>query len=261
MISRRIPQVRHLGEGPPILTVHGGPGMSYSYFFPGLNGITEHYRVLYYEQLPPRGKKSPGVTAADQVGELVDVISTISDSHGSVRLLAHSWGTYLALEALKETSTAVSHVVFINAIGLTWDRFVAAGGRLVDRVNPEDLPIVEALEAEGSEESGVALMERVGYAYLSPANAGMPLPHFDRYSPAINATIVASIEGFDHRSAYDWTCNTEIRYVWGADDYLSAADCAELAVHGESFVIDGCGHFPFDEQPDALTAVLLSALR
>lgn len=39
-----------LGDGPPMLLVHGGPCMDHSSFRPWLDPLADSYRLIFYDQ-------------------------------------------------------------------------------------------------------------------------------------------------------------------------------------------------------------------
>ncbi|HKY60638.1 MAG TPA: alpha/beta fold hydrolase, partial [Gemmatimonadota bacterium] len=96
--------VREAGpeSGPPILCLHGGPGLDASYFFPetarfgpGLRELAREHRLIAYDQ---RGCGGSGVPDVDQplaLSRHVDDIEAVRRAAGLERpaILAHSFGT------------------------------------------------------------------------------------------------------------------------------------------------------------------------
>jgi len=65
---------REIGEGPPILVLHGGPDFDHSYFLPDLDRLSDGFRLIYYDQRG-RGKSADGVqpddvTLESEIGDL-----------------------------------------------------------------------------------------------------------------------------------------------------------------------------------------------
>jgi proline iminopeptidase len=69
--------VREIGEGHPILVLHGGPDFDHSYLLPEMDRLAESRRLLYYDQRG-RGRSAAGVRA-----ELVSLESEIADFEGA----------------------------------------------------------------------------------------------------------------------------------------------------------------------------------
>lgn len=251
------------GEGKPLLCVHGGPGMDFSYMLPLLPALAERHRTVYYEQHPHRNEPlKPTFCAVDQVDELEKLGSALHESAGApISVLAHSWGSYLVLEALSRGSVAVEKVLLINPLPLTWQRLRAAGGRLVERVRPDQMSEIDRLEQAGTEEAGKELMDLVGYAYLAPGNRDKIHLDVNRYHPGVNAQVLGSVENYDQRDiAEELARRLPVFVIYGDSDYIEPRDTEELAAHIQSTVLRDCGHFPFVEQPRALRESLLRYL-
>jgi proline iminopeptidase len=108
--------VRELGDGPPLVVLHGGPDFNHRYLRPELDRLATGTRVVYYDQRG-RGLSSDGVAPDD-----VDLAGEIDDLDALRRhlglatfaLLGHSWGGVLALEYALRHPDRVSHLVLLN---------------------------------------------------------------------------------------------------------------------------------------------------
>jgi proline iminopeptidase len=107
---------RVIGEGQPVIVLHGGPDFDHSYLLPELDQWKDGFRLVYYDQ---RGRGR----SADQVRpEDVTLESDVEDldrvrQHfglGTAALLGHSWGAVLALEYALRHPTRVSHLILMN---------------------------------------------------------------------------------------------------------------------------------------------------
>ena len=107
---------RDVGQGQPVIVLHGGPDFDHRYFLPDLDRLKDSFRLIYYDQRG-RGK------SADQVRpEDVTLASDVQDLE-TVRqhfrleapaLLGHSWGAVLALEYALRHPTHVSYLILMN---------------------------------------------------------------------------------------------------------------------------------------------------
>jgi proline iminopeptidase len=85
---------REIGQGQPIIVLHGGPDFDHSYLLPDLDRLADAFRLIYYDQ---RGR---GRSAYQVLPEEVTLASEIDDldmvrQHfhlESPALLGHSWG-------------------------------------------------------------------------------------------------------------------------------------------------------------------------
>jgi proline iminopeptidase len=107
---------RAIGQGRPIIVLHGGPDFDTSYLLPDLDRLADAFRLIYYDQRG-RGKSAEGVRSGD-----VTLASDIDDldrvrqhfKKETAALLGHSWGTLLALEYALRHPSHVSHLVLMN---------------------------------------------------------------------------------------------------------------------------------------------------
>ena len=91
---------RVIGQGQPVIVLHGGPDFDHSYFLPDLDQLKDAFRLIYYDQ---RGR---GRSAEHVRPEEVSLASDLEDldkvmQHFQLEapvLLGHSWGVVLASE-------------------------------------------------------------------------------------------------------------------------------------------------------------------
>jgi proline iminopeptidase len=84
---------REIGQGRPVIVLHGGPDFDHRYLLPDLDRLADTFRLIYYDQRG-RGRSADGVRAED-----VTLASEIDDLDAVIRhyrlespvLLGHSW--------------------------------------------------------------------------------------------------------------------------------------------------------------------------
>jgi proline iminopeptidase len=107
---------RELGEGPPLLVLHGGPDFNHSYFLPEMDLMASAFRLIYYDQRG-RGKSSAGVAPEDvSIESEVQDLDLVRRHFGldRVAVLGHSWGGVLAMEYAARHPERVSHLILLN---------------------------------------------------------------------------------------------------------------------------------------------------
>lgn len=55
---------REVGQGRPMIVLHGGPDFDHTYFLPEMDRFADGYRLIYYDQRG-RGKSAAGVKPED----------------------------------------------------------------------------------------------------------------------------------------------------------------------------------------------------
>ncbi|MGE0773006.1 MAG: alpha/beta fold hydrolase [Cyclobacteriaceae bacterium] len=97
-----------MGEGEPLVVIHGGPGLSYDYFLPHLRALSKNFKVVLFD-LRANGKSAVPSSDSLQLSFFVEDIEGIREMLGAekIHLMAHSWG---ALLAVAYASTYPKHV-------------------------------------------------------------------------------------------------------------------------------------------------------
>jgi proline iminopeptidase len=90
--------VREMGDGPPVIVLHGGPGASHDYLRPTFSRLADEFHLYFYDQ---RGGGRSSVAHPREIGwrDHVADLETLRRGWGLQRLtlLGYSWGGLLAL--------------------------------------------------------------------------------------------------------------------------------------------------------------------
>jgi len=108
--------VQEFGTGPEtIVVLHGGWGAEHSYLFDPLRGLENNYHLVFYDQ---RGSLlSPCPVEKISVQKHVDDLERLRQALklDQLNLVAHSMGTYLAMNYQQEHPTHVKGLVLLGA--------------------------------------------------------------------------------------------------------------------------------------------------
>jgi proline iminopeptidase len=271
---------RDVGQGQPILVLHGGPDFSHTYFLPELDLLSDTFRLIYYDQRG-RGRSAVGVEPEDvSIDSETEDLDSVRRYLGleSVAVLGHSWGGVLAMEYAIRHPNHVSQLVLLNTAPASHQDFLLL--RREGRRNAaEDLEQLRAIAATDRYQSGDLEADAEYYRiHFRPAlfeagrledvvgrlRIGMS-PEGIRLSRAIEERLY---EQTWSRSDYDLLpalrrLGVPALIVHGDHDLVPSA-CARhvaRAIPGARYVpLRECGHFSFLERPDevreALTALL-----
>lgn len=274
-------------DAPPLMLLHGGPGAHHDYLYPQMLALAATHRVYTYDQRGGGQSKTDDptpVTWQVQVADLARVLQELGLD--APVIVGYSWGALLAMLYAIATSGALaaeglpgydalpprdgwpspSHLALISPAPITraWrDVFERA---LAER---NRAPIVTemrtALQASGlREQDHDAYRQRAfelsvaGY-FANPANAVSLTPF--RVTGRVQQSVWDSLGTFDLRDALRGV-HAPSFVVHGRQDPIpmESATAAADALEAPLLALEGCGHVPYVEQPDALFSALRAFL-
>lgn len=111
---------RRVGDGPPVVVLHGGPGAHHDYLLPQYDRLAHRRTLLYYDQ---RGGGRSPATRETPLGwrEHVADLEALRDLWGldRVTLLGYSWGGLLAVLYALAHPDRVARLALVSAAPLT----------------------------------------------------------------------------------------------------------------------------------------------
>lgn len=252
------------GDGPPVLLLHGGPGLGFEYMDEVAAEIAPHHRVATFQQ---RGLAPSVLDGEFTIAEAVADIVTVLDALGweTAYLLGHSWGGHLALHAATAIPDRLAAVLAVDPLGAVGDGGASAfGAELMARLTDASRPRVEELAAK-EEAEGLSLDEEMEQLRLlwpsyfaDPATAPEMPPV--RMSPGSSeglwGEIVVRLPALEAALP---SLVTPIGILMGEGSPMpttSGSDTADRIPRGWSYVVPGAGHFVWIESPGALLAAM-----
>ena len=262
---------REIGQGQPILILHGGPDFDHTYFLPELDRLADAFRLIYYDQRG-RGRSAKNVQPED-----VTIESEVEDLErlreyfqlGSVALLGHSWGAVLAMEYATRHPQRVSHLVLMNTAPASQSDYMLLRQDRRAR-SPDDIAQLKAMAASdaGYQEGDP---EAVAAYYRIHFRAALQRPeHHEKIIQRLRASFTQ--EGIRKSRAIEerlmqetWRLNEydllpRLRQlhiptlvIHGEHDFVPrecAAHVAEAITGARFTVLKDCGHFSYLECPD-----------
>jgi len=100
------------GNATPLLTLHGGPGMPGDYLSP-LEKLSDERPVIFYNQLGCGKSDRPKDPSLWRMERFVEELAAVRAALGlqKVHILAHSWGTMLAMDYMKSKPEGVRSLI------------------------------------------------------------------------------------------------------------------------------------------------------
>jgi len=247
--------VRELGEGPPVLLLHPGPGLDGTVFLPGVERLAESHRVLLAD-LPGNGHSPDGdpndwtlagfARAVEQLAQDLELEDWT--------LLGHSFGGFVAMQHL---------VDFPESLAARYIASCTDASETPPPGAPED-PLEGLTDAERERVAEGEAREQVATSPQQLKDAWMEqAPRLTVSEAALARMLRDVLFRPEMARPRDWgelealstlAFSEKPVLAIGAEldraiDPVAARRIAITAPRGELMMFEGCGHFPFAEQP------------
>ncbi len=246
------------GAGPVALVLHGGPGLP-DYLEECARELATVFTTIRYTQ---RGNPPTTVGAPYAVEDHIADALTILDDAGVDRawVVGHSWGGHLALHLAVTHPERVHGIVCVNTLGARNDVLPDFKHNLTRSLSPDRRAWLEDVDAR--EDAGTATKAESLEAfatiwpyYFADPEAAPPFP-FEQLGEG-SETFRSVTEHFERRTLEERLPGVEVPalFVHGAVDPLPARTSIETAAlmsNARVELLEGCGHFPWSEQPGEL---------
>jgi len=252
------------GSGPPVLLLHGGPGLGFDYLRDLADELAHENDVAWYQQrgLEPSAAEGPYTVAAD-VGDARRVLDALGWQRAYV--VGHSWGGHLALHVAEAMPERLLGVLAVDPLGSVGDGRWPEFDEEIFRRTPEHVRArareIDELSTAGAADDELALegMRLVWPAYFADPERAPPMPEV-RIATERSAEMVPSILAeLPALEAGLPGIRVPVGFVHGSRSPMPLAastDAAERIPDAWVEVVEGAGHFVWVEAPGAVRASL-----
>jgi pimeloyl-ACP methyl ester carboxylesterase len=245
------------GQGPPVLVLHGGPGLSFSYIDGLVQELAPAYRVAIYQQrgLAPSTTSGP-FTVETHVADVISVLDALGWPVAHV--VGHSWGGYLMLAAAARAPDRLLGGLGVDSIGVIGDGGISEFERaLYERMPPHTRDRVDELDRRtmngDADEAGSIEAFRLAWPayFASPAHAP-PMPEVRMSARAYSETLDSMEAGRANLASHLSTVEVPINLIYGASSPIPASASTDLADHmpfATATAVLDAGHYLWMERP------------
>jgi len=254
-----------VGDGAPVLLVHGGPGLSYEY----LDGLADELgtgvRIAAFQQ---RGLAPSTLAGPFTISQAIDDVIAVLDGLGwpQAVLVGHSWGGHLVLRTAAAHPDRLLGVLSVDPIGVVGDGGTAAfEAEMVARTPKEGRARAQqlderAMSGEGTADDGLEGLAIMWPAYFADPENVPPLPPIRLSVEAYSGLNDEMTEGLEEIAAALATGSVPYGVVAGAGSPIpwgqAARTTAELSPRAFLTVVHAAGHFPWLEVPGSVRTAL-----
>ncbi len=262
---------REIGQGQPIIVLHGGPDFDHNYLLPDMDRLSDSFRLIYYDQRG-RGKSVVNVQPED-----VSIQSEIQDLESlrqyfqleSVAVLGHSWGGLLAMEYAIRHPNRVSHLILMNTAPASRDDYMLLRQELPRKRAAGDVETLKALSSSAKYQQGDLETDAEYYRIHFRATLRQP-EHLERVIQSLRLNFtkegILKARAIEERLRNETWLSSEYNLLpklkrlgiptlvlHGDYDFIpveSAAHIAQAISGARLVVLRECGHFSYLECPD-----------
>jgi proline iminopeptidase len=254
---------RRIGDGPPVVVLHGGPGAHHDYLLPGFDRLATGRTLIYYDQ---RGGGRSAVPRDVPVGwrEQVADLEALRQLWGleQLALVGYSWGGLLALLYALEHPDRVSHLALVSPAPCWRAARAEFESRFAARSAAPRIAAMRAeLAASGLKDRDPEAYRRrlfelsvAGY-FHDPGKVGDLTPF--RVTGRTQQEVWESLGDFDLRPRLG-SLRVPAIVLHGDDDPIPAASAETLArgLGAPFHLLPDCGHVPQVEALERFTELL-----
>src|SRR3990167_11323508 len=108
-------------KNPPILVMHGGPGLGQNYLLPQMSAIGKFSCAIFYDQRGTGKSVSRSDWQANPFQTYVHDVNQLREAFGfeTVSLLGHSWGSILVSLYALAYPQHVDKIIYVNPVPIS----------------------------------------------------------------------------------------------------------------------------------------------
>jgi proline iminopeptidase len=138
-----------IGEGKPIVFIHGGPGLTHDYFISYFNDLVNHgYQLIFYDQRGNGKSKSFEIdNKYININEFTLDIETLKNELGldKIILLGHSMGGFFAINYSRNFLENVEKIVLLNSIPIDIDNIIKMNQNIITAMDSYKSEVEESI--------------------------------------------------------------------------------------------------------------------
>jgi proline iminopeptidase len=248
---------------PPLIVLHGGPGMDHRYLRPSLDALADEHWVIYLDQ------RGSGFSETEVTSDLINFDALVADidrvrewtGAQRVDILGHSWGTVLAMHYALRNPRAVRRMVLVSPAepGVRYRQ--DAEDRRASRVDPADrMLLAEIASSEAFKKGDASAISQYYTVVFKPLlfDPGRPVsislhPRTARNGFAVMAALADGMPDPDYWKQLGSITSPTLIVHGAADAYPieMVEEMASALARGTLLVLEEAGHFGYIETPEA----------
>jgi proline iminopeptidase len=268
--------VKIVGEGEPLVILHGGPGLDHGYMYSPFLTLADSYKLIFYDQRYS-GNSVPGEVDVSKltIEQFTDDLEHLRREFGfeTLNLVGHSWGGLLAMHYSVRYPDLVSSLILSNTAGATSDWLIPFSTIISERRSEEaNAKVQEIMESREFSEADPEAVNKYFQYFFSSYYFEPELSYNAPYiTSSVSARNVFPVFGTISTLLADYnllpkltSLKIPVLIVHGDEsDPVQPQFAQTIHEHfrnSEFHILNDCGHFPFIERPDEYFSILKAFL-
>ncbi len=266
--------VNIMGEGEPLIVLHGGPGLSHDYFLPHLEPLSNHMKLILFDQRG-MGRSSVDLDSTSFSMELIiEDIEALRQKLGlnSIHLMGHSWGGIVAMHYAVNYPQNLSSLILCNSMPASPDFDEQLGKNFqqtFERQNMEDLePLQKKIDAGNRD---IAVQERYVQLHFRPSF--YDTSDVNKLQLNLSDSFFKTEELLPYLASHEEprslipelkSVHVPALIIRGEIEVIpveSDRKLEEILKNGKLISIDKAGHFPFVEKPEEFRELIINFVK
>jgi proline iminopeptidase len=251
--------VKQMGEGEPIVFLHGGPGGEHRFFLPHLEPLSSQFKLVFYDQRGC-GRSSFCEEAVYTMEEEVETLEALRKhlNIGRLNLVGESWGSMLALLYASKYPVNINGLFLTAAVGAKTEGYVNFGRLLMERLSEEEQErFHQVIEDYKKGKAAAADIFQIIDPYYLYDSANLAKKTETISNSMVNSQIGEDIlQNYESGISPAALAEIPVMAAQGVRDILTPDMLKELLLplipHAAIEVIPECGHWTAIEQPAIL---------
>ena len=244
------------GTGPTCVVLPGWIGVGHEYLRPGLDGLTPHLRLVYYDH---RREFTVEQAADDAVGLAAAV------DPGPVVLLGHHAGGGVAIEAALRHPDRVAGLILVGATPGELGKAESLADAFEAPPTPPEVEVLQRVPPGSDEELEATMLgvEPFFFHRLGRPEAGTIFAGAS-FSAAVSRDAYMPLAWWSAVDRLESLAAPVLVVVGRSDVFNSPFQSARIsrnAPRSTSVVLEESGHLPWIEEPDAFAGAVSGWLR
>lgn len=258
---------KRIGEGFPIIIIHGGPGHNSSYLTSEFEALAQNNELIFYDQ---RGTGASCDNLNFNQVTLPQFVQDLENLRKELKLnkfilMSHGWGSTIATEYAHQYPKNVTQIVLIDPLPASSQDLTSFASELSHRFKDSKNPAESITKSEAFISGDLPTYKKF-YAHFFKEffyeEENLSKLHFkiDQKDALQGFLVYRIFEESLLKGGYDFKehlkkISAKTLVIHGDSDPIplwTAQELASLIPNSKCRIIKDCGHFPHIEKPDEL---------